>query len=253
MMKERLKNILNKLYPLLAVALFLVIWLVAAKAINIEMILPTPHETLRRLFILMGGGDFWVAVLGTLRRSLLSFFYSFMLALVLAVISYAVKPVYKLLSPIVTIARAVPTMSIILLAIIWLTSESSPMLIAGLIVFPLLYANFYAALSGMDRELINMSKLYKVPFPVRLFKLYIPSILPAMFAGIKSSISLNLKVTIASEVLAQTRDSMGRFMQISRVYLDTAELLAWTVAAIIFSYLLEISIELIKKAVVRWR
>jgi len=83
--------------------------------------------------------------------------------------------------------------------------------------------------------------------------MYIPSILPAMLAGVKSSVSLNLKVTIASEVIAQTRVSMGRFMQISRVYLDTAELLAWTAAAIILSYLLEWSVELIKKAVVRWR
>ena len=127
------------------------------------------------------------------------------------------------------------------------------MLIAGLIVFPLLYANFYSALDGISPELVNMSKLYKVPFTTRLFKMYIPSILPAMLAGVKSSVSLNLKVTIASEVIAQTRVSMGRFMQISRVYLDTAELLAWTAAAIILSYLLEWSVELIKKAVVRWR
>jgi len=130
-MKIKIKPILNKLFPLLSLGLFILLWFIAAKAIGTQMILPSPGETVRRLFSLVGSGDFWLATLGTLKRSMLSFAYSFILALVLAVLSYVVKPVYKLLSPIITIARAVPTMSIILLAIIWLTAETSPIAYRG--------------------------------------------------------------------------------------------------------------------------
>ena len=62
-----------------------------------------------------------------------------------------------------------------------------------------------------------------------------------------------MKVMIASEVLAQTFDSMGVNMQISRIYLDTAQLMGWTLAAIIMSFALEGAVSLLRRVTVRWK
>ena len=74
-----------------------------------------------------------------------------------------------------------------------------------------------------------------------------------MFAQITSALTLNVKLIIAAEALAQTRISMGNAMQISKGNLNIAELLAWTVMAILLSYVLELLIILIKKLTVRWK
>ncbi len=75
--------------------------------------------------------------------------------------------------------------------------------------------------------------------------------MPTTLSAIQSTISLNLKVLIAAEVLAATKDSIGRMMQTAKLYLDTAELIAWTVVAIVLGALLESIIAFIKYIVVR--
>ena len=244
-------NLTNLLYPTIGVGLFVLIWFIVAEVIGVEMILPTPVESIKRLFMLLGTNDFWLAVAGTLGRALYSFTLSTALAILLAVISYLLPVFAKILSPIVIILRSVPTMSIILLALIWLDSKSAPVLIAFLILFPQLYSSFLSALNAVKEELIDMSKASKVPVFKRVIGLYVPEILPSSIDAMKSSVSFGVKITIAGEVLAQTFNSMGVSMQISKLYFDTAELLGWTIMAIVLSYALEGVFSLIKYFVVR--
>lgn len=247
------KLIKKIIYPILAVAGFIFLWHTAATIAGREMILPSPLSTLKSFFALIATGDFWNALFSTLLRSLISFIFSFALALILAVLSVLYNWFYRMITPIILILRATPTISIILLSLIWLKSGTAPMFIAFLIVFPALFAAIYGAIISVDSGLIEMSKVYKVSKKDTLTKLYIPAVLPSVFVTVKSNISLNLKIIIASEVLAYTFLSMGREMQISKLNLETSVLMAWTVAAVLLSYLLELFVELIKKFVIRWK
>lgn len=250
---QKIKNYLNILYPIIALAIFIIAWYVMSRIIDIELILPSPAKSFSLLGDLFKDTVFWQAVGGTLIRTLISFFVSMFFALLFAVLSTLFKPVYYFLSPIIIISRAVPTMSVILLSIIWFTSNITPMFIALLIIFPMLYSQFYSSFSNIDRDLIEMSKLYNVSKTHMVTKFFIPYILPQYFDSVRSAISLNVKLIIAAEVLAQTQKSMGVMMQISSIYLETALLLAWTIAAIILSYLLEMIPVIMKKLLVRWK
>ncbi|MDE5549024.1 MAG: ABC transporter permease subunit, partial [Clostridia bacterium] len=112
---------------------------------------------------------------------------------------------------------------------------------------------FYGAIQGVDKDLIVMSKVYKVDNKNQIFKMYLPQTLPMALTGIKSSVGLNLKLVIAAEVLAQTADSIGVHMQLSKINLDTATLLAWTVMAIILGAIFELIVILIEKKAVKGR
>lgn len=250
-LKKKLSKYLNVVYPLIGVGLFLLAWFIASKIVNAEIVLPTPGEAIERFIYLLSTDIFWLAVANTLGRTLISFVLSLTLAIIFSVASYVVPQVGKILNPIVVVLRSVPTMSIILLALIWMSPKTAPLLIAFLILFPQLYASFLSSLNGVDLELIEMSKAFKVPLKNRIFGLYIPSVLPSSLDAMRANVSLGVKVTIAGEVLAQTSKSMGIYMQISKMYFDTAELLGWTVMAIILSYLLEGAFSLIKYFVVR--
>ena len=253
-MKEfinKLSKFKNFLYPIIGVGFFLLAWFIASKTIGVEMILPSPIASLQKLFELFVESEFWNAVGNTVGRAIFAFLLSTLLAIVFSIVGYVVPQFAKILSPIIIILRSIPTMSIILLALIWLNSQSAPVLIAFLILFPQLYASFLSALNGISVELIDMSKAYKVPVLKRIFGLYFPEVLPASLDSMKANISLSVKVTIAGEVLAQTFESMGVYMQISKIYFDTAELLGWTIMAIILSYALEGVFSLIKLFAVR--
>ncbi|MEG1612786.1 MAG: ABC transporter permease subunit [Clostridia bacterium] len=253
---EKLKFVFKKyeniFYPLISFGLFIAIWAIYSASVKIELILPSPAATFNSFFALLGLKTFWIAVGNTLLRTTISFIISFFLATFFAIIGAFCRPVHKLLEPIITILRATPTMSIILLAIIWLKSTTSPMLIAFLVVFPMCYTAIYEAIINVDGKLLEMSNVYRVKKIDIVKKFYIPSISPTLFSSAKSNISLNVKIIIAAEVLAQTRDSIGNYMQLSKIYLDTSELLAWSITAVLLSYLLEGVVKFIKFMAVRW-
>lgn len=251
-MKQKFKNYLNIIYPILSLLLFFVIWIILARIVDLEVILPSPKVSIQSLGEIIITKEYWISIIETLKRTLISFLLSMSTAIIFAVLSSLIKPIYKLLSPIVIIFRAIPTMAVILLSLIWFKSQITPLFIAFLIIFPILYSNFYSSFSNIDKDIIEMSKIYNVGKKNMIFKMYLPAVAPSIFDSIRSSISLNVKLIIAAEVLAQTRNSIGVMMHISQVYLDTAMLVAWTITAIILSYLLELIVALIKRLVVRW-
>ncbi len=251
-MKNKVKIILIDIaFPVLGLGMFLLLWFVMSKIINLELILPTPYNTIKSLFFLLSYNEFWVAVSNTITNSLISYCCSLLAAFLLAILGYIIFYVQKILNPIISILRSIPTMAIILLLLIWFNSKIAPMIISALVVFPLLYSSFNNALKQVSVELIDMSNYYNVPKFRQITYLYIPSMMPTMLSAIQSTISLNLKVLIAAEVLAATKDSIGRMMQTAKLYLDTAELIAWTVVAIVLGALLESIIAFIKYIVVR--
>lgn len=251
-MKNKVKIILIDIaFPVLGLGMFLLLWFVMSKIINLELILPTPYNTIKSLFFLLNHNEFWVAVSNTITNSLISYCCSLLAAFLLAILGHIIFYVQKILNPIISILRSIPTMAIILLLLIWFNSKIAPMIISALVVFPLLYSSFNNALKQVSVELIDMSNYYNVPKFRQITYLYIPSMMPTMLSAIQSTISLNLKVLIAAEVLAATKDSIGRMMQTAKLYLDTAELIAWTVVAIVLGALLESIIAFIKYIVVR--
>jgi NitT/TauT family transport system permease protein len=126
------------------------------------------------------------------------------------------------------------------------------MLISFLIVFPSIYAATLGALLSVDKGILEMSRVFKVSKKDIALKFCLPSSMPAVFTSMKSNISLNLKIIIASEVLANTVKSMGFEMQAAKLYLQTPLLLAWTLAAVLISFLLETSIDVLRRLTLKW-
>lgn len=247
------KNVLNVLYPLTTLVLLLLAWFAAAKIVDVKLIVPSVAETFHSLSVLLSQRAFYQAVGGTLFRTLISFSVSFVLAIILAAVSAFLPSVSKLLSPFVTVMRSVPTMTVILMTVVWLKPSQSPVLVAALMVFPIMYGNFHTAISSVERDLVEMSRAYGVNKKDTVFRLYLPNIAPGFFDAVKNSLSMNVKIIISAEVLAQTRRSMGLMMQIAKSKLETAELLAWALTAIALSFLLEFAVTALKKLTVRWQ
>lgn len=249
-MKDQLKKIA---YTVLGAALFVLVWWVAAAAYKKPLLLPTPIEALREMGAELFGKErralFWRSFGFSLLRSFVGFSVACLLALACAFASKACKPIRYILSPFIGIVRSLPTMSVILLFVLWLGSRQTPLWVAGLVIFPVLYSGMSGALSAVDRELEETARLYAGKKTYTFFRVYLPLSAPAFLHTAGGAASLTLKLTVAAEVLAQTRNSIGMLMQQTRIYFQIGRLMALTVSVVVASLCIELLVYAVRKAV----
>ncbi len=250
-MENKKIKIFDILLPFITIGIIFIIWVIVSKIVDEEIIFPKLSATLKSLFNLIKTKTFYIALLNTTIRSLISFLISFILAIAFAILASFSSYAGKIMSIFSIIVQSIPTMSILLISLIWLTTMRVPLLVAILVTFPIMFTSFLQAINSIDKNLLEMVKVYDIPKSKKIKYLYIPQIAPSMFSSMKSSISLNVKVIIAAEVMAQTKDSIGVKMQLSSMYLEMSELFAWTIVSIILGLIFEGVILLIQRLYLR--
>ena len=241
----------NIVAPLLGLAVFIAIWYVLSAAVGVKIILPSPTDTLIGFFSLLGEKRFYVAAGHTLLRALLGFVIAFFLACLFTFLGKLSVFFKKAFTPISVILRVLPTISVILLVLIWFRSAVAPYVITFLVLFPMLYTTVSDAADNVDKGLLEMTEAYRFSRAKTVFCFYIPQMIPSLLTGASITLSFAVKLTVAAEVLAYTGQSMGRFMQQSAAYMETSMLLAWTIAAILLGFLLEGLVLLVRKLIMR--
>lgn len=241
------KLLVNLIYPLAVVLLILLIWYLACWWIGVDLILPTPSQALLDLKELIKDSSFWVSLGWTYLRCLEGFFIAFGIALLCSVMAYAFNEVEKFLTPFMAIIRSIPTMAILLILIIMIHPSQTPIIVAGIVICPTLYQAFLTGFHQIDKKLIEMANVYHVAKKKQIIQFYIPSMKPVILENSASAFSLNIKLVIAAEALAQTRNSIGKLMQFAKVNLEVERLFALTIVAVILSILSEAFLHLLKR------
>ena len=220
-------------------AVWLVVWILLARVVEKELLLPYPWTVLRKLGELCLSIDFWESVSLTLLRILAGIFAALFCGTVLAVITCRSSLILRLVYPIITVIRATPVASFIILIWIWLGAGKLPIFICFLMVLPIVWAGVSDGIKAVDEKLIQVCRVYKFSRWKRIRQLYIPSVLPFFLSACKTSIGMAWKAGVAAEVLAVTPISVGKHLYNAKLYLETSELFAWTAAVILLSLAIE--------------
>jgi NitT/TauT family transport system permease protein len=179
-------------------------------------------------------GEKFLPMLGsTFFRVIMGMVISVPLGLAFGIAAGLDKRASAFFHPLFSLISATPVMSVILIAFLFLGSERTPIFTAFLMVFPVMAANSAEGIRRVDPLLVELFKVYQMTGKERLRHLYIPSIMPFVLGGLKSSLSLCWKVVVAAEVLVQPFRSLGTGMQQAKAQLETPELFAWTLATVI--------------------
>lgn len=235
-------TIKDKKYIILSTVILLLLWKVISLIVGRSIIIPSPEKTFLEIISIIRADHFITVILNTFKRMLISFSLSFLLALKLGMISALFDPIYYLLKPLILIQTAVPTMAIILLALIWLSSELAPVLVGFLIIFPIIYSAVVQSVKEIDDKLLEMAEVYRFS-PLKKFKkIYLPSLKSGLLSISSTAIGLNLKVIIAAEVLSQPKNSIGTYFQIERATLNTAGVFGWAIIVIAMAFVLDLLI-----------
>ena len=241
--KSRRYRSVNLIISVAAVACMWLVWLVACAVTGNEYIVPSVGDTLRSLaqlfFSLERAPEYWLAFGMTFARSLGAWAMSFFIASCLAALTAASPRIRAFVAPFVAVIRILPVMAVTLMLLIWSSRSFVPVIVSFLTLCPLMSAQFIAAYDGIDGKLVEMAKVYGLPRAERVFKIYLPQMLPSVLSQAGANLSLSLKVVVSAEVLASSFRAIGGLINQANLFLDTAQMFALTISVLIFGGLIE--------------
>ncbi len=227
-----------------AAAVWLSVWQAGSMALAAaypagHLLLASPLSALRRLWALAGQAAFWQTVAWSAGRILGGFFIACALAVALAALAARWRRVEELLCPLVVVGKAVPVVSFIILALLWLDGHSLSFFISGLMVFPPVYLNVLEGIRQADRDLLEMARVFRVPLGRQLWGIWLPQVLPYFRTAASLGLGLCWKSGVAAEVIGLPAGSLGERLYTAKVYFQTPDLFAWTAVIVAVSMLFE--------------
>lgn len=203
------------------------------------LLLASPLAALARLGELALTAAFWRAVGLSAARIFGGFILGCALGCILAALASAQSVLRELLAPVVAAVKAVPVVSFIILALVWLDSRSLPLAVSALMVFPPVYLNVLEGIGAADAQLLEMAQVFRVPFGRRLTGIYLPAVLPYFRSALSLALGLCWKAGAAAEVIGLPAGSIGERLYTAKVYFQTPDLFAWTAMIVALSALAE--------------
>ncbi len=223
----------------------IVVWGCLYFALGNELLVPSLFDCLRGMGELLADGGFWIGLFRSLLRALTAFGLSFVCALVFAVTAYLVPTLERFFAPVVSALRSLPVLAVLLILLTILGAAEAPIAVAFLSLFPMLYTGSLAALSGIDKQLVDVSRIHGTPVWRRITRIYLPLASPYVLRESAGALSFSLKLVVSAEVLAQTAKSLGGMMQEARIYQELPTLFALVFVSFAIGLLLELAVTMV--------
>lgn len=228
---------------------WLAVWQLLDMVIDNRLVLAGPIRVAQALVEQIGQPDFWVICGASFGRIALGFLLSFVVGFLLALMSCRHRLFRDFVDPIISLLRTIPVASFIILLLIWVGNQALTVFLAFFIVLPLIYTNMVTGFESVDRQMLEMARVYGLSRWRTFLYIYRPAFMPFLMSSTKISLGMTWKSGIMAEVLATPKPSIGKEMATARTFLDTPDLLAWTVVVMVLSFLFEKAfMELLKRA-----
>ncbi|GAB7108424.1 ABC transporter permease [Streptomyces phaeofaciens JCM 4814] len=236
--------------PLLLIAL----WAAASAAGQLDTgAIPAPWTVLETGVNLWTDGTLPTDVLTSLERAAYGFAIGLTAGVALALASGLTRTGEALIDGTVQLNRAIPTLGLIPLFILWLgIGETFKIAIIAIVVYIPVYLNTHAALSGIDHRFVELAEvqgLSKVRF-VR--QIVIPGALPGFFVGLRLGVTGSWLGLVVLEQINAT-SGLGYMMFQAQNYGQSDVILVGLLIYGVFGLLSDTAVRLIERRVLSWR
>ena len=216
---------------------WLAIWQIVAVAINQDIVLTSPIQTIQTLLSLAQLREFWVSIGLSLLRIFVGGALAFTFGSLLAFLSFRYKLVKLLFEPLISTIKSIPVASFVILLLIWVRTPYLSISISFLMALPIIYIAVLEGLLGTDQKLIEMANVYQIHGWHRVKAIYLSQLMPSLKTATSLAMGFCWKSGIAAEVIGLPTFSIGEHLYNAKVYLDTPALFAWTLVVIVMSVL----------------
>jgi NitT/TauT family transport system permease protein len=241
------------LFALLGAAAILIGWQLLSLFVN-PAIMASPWDTAKALGALLGEGSFWIAILITLKRLVIGLAIGAVLGLVFGVVAGLKLRPRSFFEPPRWVGMTIPAVIVALLAMLWFgLGDVTVIFIVAFIVVPGVYVNTMEGVRTVDRRLVEMGEVYRLPRRLLLTEVYLPGIASPVAAGLTVAAGIAVRAVVLGEVLA-AMDGIGYAFSRAMSYLETPTLFAWIVVLLALMAVLEFGVlRPFKRRTTRWR
>lgn len=167
-------------------------------------LMPAPSE-LAQSVLELAEGPLWEHILASTLRVLSGFAIGASLALLLGSAVGISQRLEAYLDPTFQALRAVPGLAWVPLLLIWLgIDETSKVTLIAIGSFFPVYMNLVAGIPNVDRKLVELGELYRLPRSQQIRRIFVPAAQPYLFTGLRNGLSMAWLCVVAAELLAAT-------------------------------------------------
>ncbi len=224
--------------------------LIKGMDLSYNPLFPYPHDVIIKLFQLLFKPSFYLSTAFSLLRIIVATVIATVLGVLSAVICSKIQLLNSLIKPLLATVKSVPV-TVFVFILYLLIFDLTSMVITVLMVFPIVFANVYEGIKNIDKDLLEVCQVYKIPRKKRVVSLYLPTVMPYFVSALTSAIGLAWKAGIAAEALCPPQNSMGLHISLAKQNIDNEELFAWALTLILINLVFELVLKKIIKAVFR--
>ncbi len=234
------------LYPIVVVLAMLALWEAGTRALGVPVfLLPPPSIVVASMrahaSLLLGHG------LVTTLEMVLGYALSIVVGIPLALAIFIWPPFSRSVFPLLISSQAMPKVAIAPLLLVWFGFGLLPkVLIAFLIAFFPIVINTAVGLASIEPEKIHLARSMGFGAGATFLKIRLPNALPAIFGGLKISITLAVVGAVVGEFVGGDA-GLGYLLMVANGSMDTPLLFAGIVGLTILGVALFLLVELAER------
>lgn len=239
---------------LLGPALILALWATASAAGQLDPgAIPAPWTVLETGVHLWTDGTLPTDILTSLQRAGSGFAIGLVAGIALALAAGLSRTGEALIDGSVQLNRAIPTLGLIPLFILWLgIGETFKVAIIAIVVYIPIYLNTHSALSGIDHRYVELAEVQGLSRYAFIRRIVIPGALPGFFVGLRLGVTGSWLGLVVLEQINAT-SGLGYMMFQAQNYGQTDVILVGLVVYGIFGLISDSAVRLIERRVLSWR
>ncbi|MFD3619095.1 ABC transporter permease [Streptomyces sp. NPDC058676] len=239
---------------LLGPALILALWAAASAARQLDPgAIPAPWTVLETGVRLWTDGTLPNDILTSLQRAGSGFAIGLTAGIALALAAGLSRTGEALIDGSVQLNRAIPTLGLIPLFILWLgIGETFKVAIIAIVVYIPIYLNTHSALSGIDHRYVELGEVQGLSRYAFIRRIVIPGALPGFFVGLRLGVTGSWLGLVVLEQINAT-SGLGYMMFQAQNYGQTDVILVGLVVYGIFGLISDSAVRLIERRVLSWR
>ncbi|WP_145878358.1 ABC transporter permease [Streptomyces sp. BK340] len=234
--------------------LLLVLWAAASAAGRLDPgAIPAPWTVLRTGARLWTDGTLPTDILTSLTRAAYGFAIGLTAGVALALAAGLSRAGDALIDGTVQLNRAIPTLGLIPLFILWLgIGETFKIAVIAIVVYVPLYLNTHAALSGIDSRYVELAEVQGLSRFTFIRQVVIPGALPGFFVGLRLAVTGSWLGLVVLEQINAT-SGLGYLMFQAQNYGQSDVILVGLLVYGVFGLVSDSVVRLIERRVLSWR
>ncbi|MCQ2440421.1 MAG: ABC transporter permease subunit [Clostridia bacterium] len=243
------KNLEKTIKAILVLIFWLAVWQTASLVVkdDLKLFLPSPIAVIKKWFEVGFKPDYIQAALFTLLRVIAGFITGVLSGFVFGLLTSQLKIINLCLSPVMKIIRAVPVVSFIILAFLFINVDSLPIFISLLMVIPLVWQTVHDSITQTDIHIDEMCKTFKLNRFKTLFLVKLPQCTRQIVTACINALGFAWKSGVAAEVLCTPDVSLGHKIYSAKASLGFDEVYAVTLTVVLLSIIIEMLLKRLVK------